>query len=572
MALDLVVKGGLVVDGTGAAPYRADVGVTGGRIVEIGRITDGARQTIDAEGHVVSPGFVDGHTHMDAQVMWDPFGTCSSWHGVTTVVMGNCGFTLAPALKDARELVVRNLERAEDISAEAMAEGIDWSWESFGEYLDAVERRPKGINYSGYVGHSALRTWAMGERAFSEEAGEADLERMVSGLKASLRAGAVGFTTSRSDNHETSDDRPVASRLASWGEVSRLVGTMGSMGGGVFELALEPAAGSADPQERSDFLDRLRDLSVQSGATVTFGVLPVRADGEDWRHQLASLDECWSRGGRMVGQSHSRGINGVLSFRTKMPFDKLTEWAAIRALPLDQQRRALEDPEVRRRLVQAAQEGPYGRAIGAEVRPPNYKIMQVLLRGLPPNPTVDEMAAQRGVDPVDLIIDLALATDFDQLFVQPFAAVDDEALLAIMRHPRTVMTFSDSGAHVSQILDSSIQTHLLGHWVRDRQAFRLEEAVRMITSVPAAVWGFSDRGVIAEGMAADLNVFDADQIGPELPRVVNDLPGGASRLVQKSAGIRATIVAGEPILTDGELTGALPGRLLRGPLASGAQS
>jgi N-acyl-D-aspartate/D-glutamate deacylase len=236
---DLVIRGGVVVDGSGGPRYRADVGVLHGRISRIGIIREKGREEIDAEDHVVSPGFIDGHTHMDAQVAWDPLGTSSCWHGVTSVVMGNCGFTLAPARADERHLVVRNLERAEDISAEAMAEGITWTWETYPEYLDALDRLPKGINYAGYVGHSALRTWAMGERAFEEQATPDDMAEMARQLRDALRAGAVGFTTSRTMNHLTADNRPVASRLASWGEVVALVEVMADAGGGIFEIANE---------------------------------------------------------------------------------------------------------------------------------------------------------------------------------------------------------------------------------------------------------------------------------------------------------------------------------------------
>src|SRR5204862_3986488 len=224
MPYDLLIKNGTVVDGSGLPRYRGDVAVRHGRIAAIGRIREASREVLDADGHVVAPGFVDGHTHMDAQIFWDPLGTCSCWHGVTTVVMGNCGFTLAPARPDGRHLVVRNLERAEDISADAMAAGIEWKWETFPEYLDTVDGLPKGINYAGYIGHSALRTWAMGERAFEEEATEDDLRTMEKQVADAMRAGAVGFTTSRSTDHQTADDRPVASRLASWDEVQRLVG------------------------------------------------------------------------------------------------------------------------------------------------------------------------------------------------------------------------------------------------------------------------------------------------------------------------------------------------------------
>ena len=237
MQYDVVIKNGTVVDGSGLPRFRADVGVRRGRIATIGRIRERAREVIDADGQIVAPGFVDGHTHMDAQVFWDPLGTCSCWHGVTSVVMGNCGFTLAPCAAADKALVIRNLERAEDIAAAAMDAGIDWSWTTFPEYLDRLETLPKGINYASYIGHSALRTYVMGERAFEQAANEDDLDAMARELRDAIRAGAIGFTTSRSPSHETPDRRPVASRLATWDEVRRLVGVMGEMNAGIFEIA-----------------------------------------------------------------------------------------------------------------------------------------------------------------------------------------------------------------------------------------------------------------------------------------------------------------------------------------------
>src|SRR5258707_2742035 len=239
MAYDLLIKNGWVVDGSGLPRYRGDVGVKAGKIVAIGRLRQSAREVIDGEGRVVAPGFVDGHTHMDAQIFWDPLGTSSCWHGITTVVMGNCGFTLAPCAKEDRHLVIRNLQRAEDISLEAMEAGIEWKWKTFAEFLDTVDGLPKGINYSGYLGHSALRTYVMGERAFEQAASEDDLRAMEAELRSGLQAGAIGFTTSRSPSHATPDRRPVASRLATWDEVRRLVGVMGDMNAGIFELAGE---------------------------------------------------------------------------------------------------------------------------------------------------------------------------------------------------------------------------------------------------------------------------------------------------------------------------------------------
>jgi N-acyl-D-amino-acid deacylase len=553
--LDLVVRNGSVVDGSGQARFQADVGVRDGRVVEIGRVAERGVTEVDAGGLVVAPGFIDAHTHMDAQVMWDVLGSCSCWHGVTSVVMGNCGFTLAPVRRGSEDLVVTNLERAEDISAKAMAEGIRWSWESFVDYLDAVDGVPKAINYAAQVGHSALRTWAMGPRAFEGPSSDDDIAVMEGQLADALRAGAYGFTTSRSFNHETADGRPVASRLAAWEEVQRLVGVLASVNGGVFELAEESSANAPGSDDEVDYRRRLMELAVETGVPIAFGVGTPRL--------LPYLDKVAAAGGRMYGLSHSRGISVVLSFKTRLPFDVLAEWREVRVQPLSTQRRLLSDPAVRQRLVGAAKSGDYGRAIGAEARRPVYDRMFVLDDALPPHRTVAEVAQQRGVDPVELIIDLGLESDFGQLFLQPLTRRDSSDLLEVMKHPRTIMTFSDSGAHVSQIMDSSIHTHLLGYWVRDRQAITLEEAVRMVTSVPASAWEIKDRGLLREGFAADINVFDPDTIAPELPQLVNDLPGGGRRLVQKANGFVATIVNGQLVFDRGEHTGALPGRLLR---------
>jgi len=557
MTYELVIRNGSVIDGSGSPSFMADIGIDNGRITKVGRITEGSREVIDAEGHVVTPGFIDGHTHMDAQVMWDELGSSSCFHGVTTVVMGNCGFTLAPSPCDGAELVVRNIERAEDISADALAAGIDWNWETFAEYLDAVDQRPKAINYASYVGHSALRSWAMGERAFTDEADDDDLALMERGLDDALTAGAIGFSTSRHDAHTTPDGGPVASRLATWGEVCRLVGAMGRRHGRVFELALENAAYSLDPLERRSVFDRIADLAVSTGVPVTFGTTRARV--------LEGVDVIVDSGGRAFGQTHSRGVASVMSFRTQLPFDVLPTWRRVRTCPLREQARLMSDPEVRRRMVHEAQHGPYPETKGAEARRPDFELMQIFSQPFPPHPVVADEAKRRGLEPVELIIRLGLESDFEQLFLQNFhpEAIDDA--LITMKHPRTAMTFSDSGAHVSQISDSSIQSYLLGHWVRNREEFTLEDAVSLITNKVATSWGFNDRGLVREGFVADLNVLDPATVGPRLPIVRSDLPGGARRLVQKGDGFRATIVAGAVTLEDGEPTGVRPGRLLRSP-------
>jgi len=567
MPYDLVIKNGMVIDGSGLPRYRADVGVRHGRIVTLGRIRERAREVIDADGQVVAPGIVDGHTHMDAQVFWDPLGTSSCWHGVTTVVMGNCGFTLAPCAAADKHMVIRNLERAEDIPPAAMAAGIEWRWTTFPEFLDCLETLPKGINYSGYIGHSALRTYVMGERAFEEPAGEKDLQAMERELRDAIRAGAMGFTTSRSPAHETLDGRPVASRAASWDEVRRLVSVMGDLNAGLFELAGEGVDRAPGDPSLREYHVRLRDLAVETGRPVTFGVFSRREVPDIWRAYLALLEETAAAGGRMFAQVHSRSLSALLSFKTQLPFDRLPVWKELRALPLAEQQRRLRDPDLRRRLVEASGARDSRRPVGTEARPADYDWLRVFDTVEGPHRTVAEVARERGQHPAETMIDLALEKDLDLFFLQPVANEDQDAALELMRHPRCVTTFSDSGAHVSQLMDSSLQTHLLSHWVRTKRAFTLEQAVRMITLVPATLWGFADRGLIREGMAADLMVFDPDTIAAEMPEVVDDLPAGARRLIQRTRGIAATVVNGEVLLRDGKHTGALPGRLLRGPLA-----
>lgn len=393
MGYDVVIRNGTVVDGSGLGSFRADVGLVGDRIAAVGRITERGAREIDADGHVVTPGFVDGHTHMDAQVFWDATGSSSCWHGVTTAVMGNCGFTLAPVHADQRALVVRNLERAEDMDPAALDAGIDWSFESFPEYLAAVDRLPKGINFAAHIGHSALRTWAMGERAFDGEATGDDLALMAGQVAEAMAAGAIGLSTSRNPHHETSDGRPVASRLAAWEEVEHLVDVVGAHGGGMFESA-DADMTSPDPEVRQRALDRMTALSAATGVTATFGMVAMRTSG----YLLDFLDQAATAGGRMVAQTHCRGISVLLSLKTRLPFDLLPAWADLRTRPLEEQLNQLGDPMRRVPYVEAAVRGefPTYTGVGAQARPPDYDGIRVYRHGLPPNPSVAEVAAQRG--------------------------------------------------------------------------------------------------------------------------------------------------------------------------------
>jgi N-acyl-D-amino-acid deacylase len=567
---DLIIRNGTIVDGSGMPRYRGDVAIEAGRISAIGKISDGARETIDAEGHVVSPGLVDAHTHMDAQVFWDALGTCSCWHGVTSVVMGNCGFSLAPCGEKDKLLVMRNLERAEDISPEAMEAGIKWSWTTFAEYLDAVDRLPKGINYAAYMGHSALRTYVMGERAFDEKATSEDLTMMREELRNAIRAGAIGFTTSRTSNHQTPDGRPVASRLANWDEVRGLVGVMGELGAGIFEIAGEDTG--AQGERLDDYLARLKALAVDTSVPVTFGMFSSRRAPDYWRRYFKMADEAADAGGRMFIQVHSRSLNVLLSFETNMPFDRIPAWREIRKLPLAEQEAALRNPETRRALVAAAHERQedQAKAVGAEARMGGFKWIFPLDKPTPPYRSIAEIAEAEHKDPIDVMIDLALEKNLKRFFMQTLVNENQDHVLEMMKNKRSVVTFSDSGAHVSQIMDSSLQTHVLSHWVREKQALTLEEAIRLLSFVPAYHWGLKGRGLLREGNVADVIIFDPDKIAPKLPELAHDLPAGARRLKQKSDGLLATVVGGQVVLRNNEHTGALPGQLLRGPMAARA--
>jgi N-acyl-D-aspartate/D-glutamate deacylase len=559
MAYDLLIKNGTVIDGSGLARYRADVAVKDGKIAAIGRMNGvAAKETLDADGHVVAPGFIDGHTHMDAQIFWDPIGSCSCYHGVTTVVMGNCGFTLAPCREKEADLVFRNLERAEDISRDAMLAGIKWRWETYAEYLDVLDGLPKGINYAGYIGHSALRTYVMGERAFDGPANDDDLAKMTREVKSALKAGAVGFSTSRNWAHETSDSRPVASRLADWREVETIVGAMAEMDAGIFQLAPDRTLGLG-------YSTQLKDLAVKTGRTITMGiVMPLKASADEGAQHLEIMEAAAREGGRMFAQVHARDLSVLVSFETSLPFDSWEVWRDFRKQPLAKQAADLRDPKVRARLVEVASrpyEGPTVNTIGG--RPPKWEWLYILDDMKIPKPSLAELAKARNVHPVEVMIDEALRRDLKVFFRQVELNGNEAEVLKLMRHPRSVVTFSDSGAHVSQIMDNSLQTHMLSYWVREKQAFTLEQAIRKLTYETASHWGFADRGLVREGFAADLVVFDPDTVAPRMPEVRRDLPTGALRLFQTSAGIAATIVNGQVLLKDSVPTVNLPGRLLR---------
>lgn len=572
MALDLLIRGGTVIDGTGGPRFTADIGVAGGRIVSVGRITESAQRVIDADGLIVAPGFIDGHTHMDAQVMWDPAGTCANYHGVTTVVMSNCGFTLAPCRPTDRGWVANALSYVEDISPAAMAEGIDWTWESFAEYLAAVERRPKGLNHAMYIGHSALRRYVMGERAVTDRATPEEIARMGALVAEALAAGAIGFSTSRTHTHHTPEGAPVPSRVAGWDEIEGIVAAMAKTGAGIFQAGPDVL----NAQANREFLERVRHFALAYGRPVMFGLIGTR-QGEDpasWQQQVECIRAINAAGGRAFGQGTTRSINAIFSLKSYLPFDVLPAWKAVRALPLGEQKQRLADPALRRELVAAeATMKPRdnklqgGGAATTDARKPDYANLYALKGVDWDDPSVEQLARSRGCHPVEAMLDLALSNE-NQIFVQPVVNENPEDVLGMLSDPHTLATFSDSGAHVCQEMGSSLQTHFLHYWVTRRGAFTLEAAVKKLTSDIAQAFGFADRGVVREGLAADLVLFEEGRVRPCLPTVESDLPGGARRLVQKAEGIRATLVNGAVTMEEGVSTGVFAGRVIKGPLAA----
>ena len=572
MTFDLLIRNGTLVDGSGMPRYRADVGVRQGRIAEIGRIRSPADETIDAEGMIVAPGFIDGHTHMDAQVAWDPAGTCSCWHGVTSVVMGNCGFALAPCKPEAREWFAECLEAVEDIPKEAMVSGIDWRWQTFPEYLAAVESFPKAINYATYIGHSALRMYAMGDRALDEEANEDDLKRMADLVQEALRTGAMGLSSSRATTHIRPDGGPVASRIANWGEIAHLVHAMAELNAGIFQVGPDVSGGEA----QRACLDELAKIAVSSGRPLMLGLFSSRQGDRPnpLEYQFEWMDRVTAEGGRVLGQATTRSINAIFSLKSYLPFDALPAWRDIRALPVEEQQARFRDPETRAGLV-AAEAGMQprntefqgGGAATTNPMKPDYANLFPLFDVNWDEPSIGALGQSSGRHPVEVMLDL-MAENEDLVFVQPLVNETPDEVRRMLKSPRSLATFSDSGAHVCQEMGSSLQTHLLSYWVRTRQAFTLEEAVRMLTFDNASAWNMHDRGLLRPGFTADIVVFDETTVRPRLPTVQHDLPGGARRLVQKADGIAATVVNGAVTLRDGEPTGAHPGQLIRGGAAA----
>jgi N-acyl-D-aspartate/D-glutamate deacylase len=453
-----------------------------------------------------------------------------------------------------------------------MAAGIEWTWESFPEYLAAVERRPKALNHAMYVGHSALRMYVMGKRAVTERATPDEIRQMASLVQDALRAGAIGFSTSRTHTHLTPDGTPVASRIAAWGEIEQMVAAMAELDAGIFQTGPE----IMNQADNLAFLDRMRHFALTYRRPVMFGIVTTRQgdDPPEWQTQARAVADVNEAGGRMFAQGTTRSINAVFSLKSYLPFDVLPAWKTLRALPIAQQKERMRDPAVRRELVAAeAAMKPRdnkmqgGGAATTDPRKPDYDNLYALTGVDWNDPTVAELARAHGKHPVEVIIDQCLA-DENQIYMQPIVNENRDDILGMLSHDATLATFSDSGAHVAQEMGSSLQTHFLHYWVNQRKAFTLEQAVKKMTHDNAQAFELAERGVLREGYKADVILFEADRVRPCLPTVETDLPGGARRLVQKAEGIRASIVNGAVTLEDGASTGVYAGVVMKGKLAA----
>lgn len=581
--LDTVIRGATVVDGSGNAPFTGDVGIRDGRIADVGGKLGAARREIDARGAIVTPGWVDVHTHYDGQVTWDPYLSPSSQHGVTTAVMGNCGVGFAPVKPDRREWLISVMEGVEDIPGTVLSEGIQWAWESFPEYLDALAAKPRALDVGAQVPHSAVRTYVMGERGVThDEATADDIRAMCAIVGEGLKAGALGFSTSRTLIHKYQQHKYPPGTFSSPEEILGIAKAMKAAGHGVFQMTSNHVGMEGE-------LWWLTQIAKDNNLPVAFALVQTDQTPDTWKRLLAHLDGTHAQGVPLYGSISGRATSMVMGFEGSLhPFVLNPLWQQIAPLPWEQKLARLRDPQVRATLTnmkvvemaaQVNQEAAFflrgmARLFVLRANAQGSVDYEPLL-----GDSVVALAQKTGGNPLEIAYDAMLANegptgarnDGKGLLYFPvfnYSYGDLSQIHTELQHPRTMMSLADGGAHVGYVCDVSMPTFMLTHWARDRARgprLPLELLVKKQTRDTALVYGLNDRGLLAPGMKADVNIIDFGRLQLDLPHFVFDLPAGGRRLTQAATGYIATLVAGEAIFEQGQPTGAMPGRLVRGP-------
>jgi N-acyl-D-aspartate/D-glutamate deacylase len=573
---DLVIRGGVIVDGSGADKFTGDIAIDDGRLAQVGGKAGPATREIDADGALVAPGWVDIHTHYDGQVTWDPHLTPSGWHGVTTAIMGNCGVGFAPAAPERRDWLIGLMEGVEDIPGSALAAGMQWSWESFPEYLDSLDTMQRSLDVGTQVPHGAVRAYVMGERgARNEPADAGDIAAMAAIVEQGLDAGALGFSTSRTMLHRSIDGEPVPGTFAGADELLGIGQGMQRAGHGVFELATDFGIGGMSGRFGED-IDWMVRLAAETGVKVTFILGQSDQAPDEWRAILDMTGQARARGADVRALVSGRPAGLLLGLQSSLhPFMAHPSYKRIAHLSLDERVAALNTPALRAALLTEETEftGRFNPTVATSFHkmfplgdPPDYEPG--------PEASIAALAAKAGVAPAAMCLDHLLRRDGRELLYYPllsYADGDFEVIRTLLESPDTILSLSDGGAHCGLICDASMPSYLLTHWVRDRDRgpkLGLEQAVKYQTRDTAESYGLNDRGLLAAGKKADLNIIDFDRLAIAPPHMVMDLPANGQRLVQTVEGYLATLVAGTVTHQDGTATGAMPGRLIRGPQAA----
>lgn len=563
---DILIRGGSVIDGTGQDPFVADVAISDGRITEVGRVDGPARRTLDAAGLLVTPGWIDIHTHYDGQASWDPYMTPSSWHGVTTAIMGNCGVGFAPSRVQQRQWMLDLMEGVEDIPGVVLSEGVNWEWESFPEYLDALDRRPRIMDVGAQIPHCALRVYAMGERgAAREPATQEDIDLMARLVQEGVQAGALGFSSSRTIVHRTKHGQAVPSLDAATHELISIARAMGQTGKGVNQLI-------SDFDDLDSEFALIRGMAEQSGRPISFTLLQHDFLPQRWKEVLRRTSLARDQGLMLRTQVACRPVGMVHGLECSMnPFFLAPSYLAIADLPLAERVRTMRDPAVRARILTEWTQAPENRRLHSITQHFHklYPMGERIDYEPRPEDSVAAIAARLGRPAAEVAYDMLLEDEGRRKFNFPMYNYSDhnlETVREMMTHPAALFGLSDAGAHCGYICDASFPTFLLTHWGRDRtrgDKLALPFLVHGQTLRNAQAMGIHDRGAIRAGMRADINLIDFDRLDLTTPEVVNDLPAGGRRLVQHSTGYVQTLVAGQVVMENGEATGALPGRLVR---------